>query len=112
MKRARYLLFSCLFLSGSTSLVYELLWTRIMSFSLGSTSMAFAAVLAVFFLGLAGGSLIGGRMARGLAAPFRAYGLLELGVGLSAAALFPLLFRLHHLFALVGSAGTAGSEPT
>ncbi|GEM_PF-4231983 len=109
MKHARYLLYGCLFLSGSTSLIYELLWTRIMSFSLGSTSMAFAAVLAVFFLGLACGSLIGGRIARGLNAPFRAYGLLELGVGLSAAALFPLLFRLHHLFAL---ANAAGSEPT
>jgi spermidine synthase len=109
MKRARYLLFGCLSLSGSTSLIYELLWTRIMSFSLGSTSMAFAAVLAVFFLGLAGGSLLGGRMARRLKAPFRIYGLLELVVGLSAAVLFPLLFQLHHLFALTNA---AGSEPT
>jgi spermidine synthase len=108
MNRSRYLLYSCLFLSGSTSLIYELLWTRIMSFSLGSTSLAFAAVLAVFFLGLAGGSLIGGRIAQGLNAPFRAYGLLELAVGLSAGALFPLLFQLHHLFAL---ANAAGSEP-
>jgi spermidine synthase len=112
MKHTRYLLYGCLFFSGATSLIYELLWTRIMSFSLGSTSMAFAAVLAVFFLGLAGGSLIGGRIARGLNAPFRAYGLLELGVGLSAAALFPLLFRLHHLFALVETDRAAGSEPT
>jgi spermidine synthase len=108
-RRARALLFGCLFLSGSTSLIYELLWTRIMSFSLGSTSMAFAAVLAVFFLGLAGGSVLGGRFARGLKHPFRVYGILELAVGLSAGVLFPLLFRLHHLFALVNA---AGSEPT
>ncbi|MEO6097781.1 MAG: hypothetical protein ABIW76_19850 [Fibrobacteria bacterium] len=106
MNRARYLLFSCLFLSGSTSLVYELLWTRIMSFSLGSTSMAFAAVLAVFFLGLAGGSLLGGRIARGLKSPLRAYAVLELIVGLSAGVLFPLLFRIHHLFALVNASGS------
>lgn len=106
--RARSLLFGCLFLSGSTSLIYELLWTRIMSFSLGSTSMAFAAVLAVFFLGLAGGSVLGGRVARGLKHPFRVYGILELAVGLSAGILFPLLFRLHHLFAVVN---LAGSEP-
>ena len=106
--RARSLLFGCLFLSGSTSLIYELLWTRIMSFSLGSTSMAFAAVLAVFFLGLAGGSVLGGRVARGLKHPFRVYGILELVVGLSAGILFPLLFRLHHLFAVVN---LAGSEP-
>ncbi len=103
--RARYLVYGCLFLSGSTSLAYELLWTRILSFSLGSTSMAFAAVLAVFFLGLAGGSLGGGRRARKLRDPFRVYGLLELAAGLSAAILFPLLFQVHRLFALVNAGG-------
>lgn len=90
--RTRMAVYGCLILSGSTSLVYELLWTRILSFSFGSTSLAFAAVLAVFFLGLAAGSLLGGKIAHRLANPFRLYGWLELAIGAYAAASFPFLF--------------------
>ncbi len=107
--RSQALVYGCLVLSGSTSLVYELLWTRILSFSFGSTSLAFAAVLAVFFLGLAGGSLLGGRAARRLSDPLRAYGWLELAIGLYAGAAFPFLFKLHHLFALHNA---GGAEPS
>lgn len=107
--RSQSLVYGCLILSGSTSLVYELLWTRILSFSFGSTSLAFAAVLAVFFLGLAGGSLLGGKAARRLANPLRAYGWLELAIGAYAGAAFPLLFKLHHLFSLHNA---GGAEPS
>ncbi|HLP43141.1 MAG TPA: fused MFS/spermidine synthase, partial [Fibrobacteria bacterium] len=102
-------LYTLLVLSGSTSLVYELLWTRILSFSFGSTSLAFAAVLAVFFLGLAGGSVLGGKAARRLRFPLRAYAVLELSIGLYAAAAFPLLFHLHRLFSLHNA---GGAEPS
>lgn len=107
--RPQALVFGCLVLSGSTSLIYELLWTRILSFSFGSTSLAFAAVLAVFFLGLAGGSMLGGRMARRLVNPLRAYAWLELSIGAYAGAAFPFLFDLHHLFALHNA---GGAEPS
>lgn len=107
--RSQSLVYSCLILSGSTSLIYELLWTRIMSFSFGSTSLAFAAVLAVFFLGLAGGSVLGGKAARRLANPLRAYGWLELAIGAYAGAAFPLLFKLHHLFSLHNAGGAEAS---
>lgn len=107
--RSNALVYGCLILSGSTSLIYELLWTRIFSFSFGSTSLAFAAVLAVFFLGLAGGSVLGGRAARRLSHPFRAYAWLELAIGVYAGAAFPFLFKLHHLFALHNA---GGAEPS
>jgi predicted membrane-bound spermidine synthase len=103
--RPQAAVYGCLILSGATSLIYELLWTRILSFSFGSTSLAFAAVLAVFFLGLAAGSVLGGRIAHRLTDPFRLYGWLELAIGAYAAASFPLLFELHHLFSLHNAGG-------
>src|SRR5688572_13625472 len=104
--RQALFLYGCLFLSGSTGLVYQLIWTRIFSFSFGSTSLAFTAVLAVFFLGLAGGSLIGGRLAHGLKNPLRSYGQLELTIGVFSVLSFPLLFQLHYLFRWINAGGT------
>lgn len=108
-RRGNALVYLCLILSGGTSLIYELLWTRIFSFSFGSTSLAFAAVLAVFFLGLAGGSLFGGRAAPRLRSPLMAYGWLELAIGAYAGLAFPFLFKLHHLFSLHNA---GGAEPS
>ncbi len=100
-----FLIFSFLFLSGATSLIYELLWTRILSFAFGSTSLAFAAVLAVFFLGLAAGAQLGGRFAASLKSPLLAYGILEGFIGIMACILFPLLFRLDWIFSIVNTGG-------
>ena len=46
-------LLSCLFLSGVASLLYEVCWIRKAGLFFGSTTLALATVLAVFFLGLA-----------------------------------------------------------
>ena len=69
---------SCLFLSGAASLFYEVCWIRKAGLFFGSTTFALATVLAVFFLGLAVGSALAGRLATSLQRPLRIYGIVEL----------------------------------
>ena len=52
------LLLAVTFTSGLVSLALEVLWTRMMLQSTGSSIYVFIAVLAVFLIGIAGGSLI------------------------------------------------------
>jgi spermidine synthase len=81
----------CFALSGFAGLVYEIAWIRRASLVFGSTTLAVSTVLAVFFLGLAGGSYAAGRHAERSARPLRVYAALELGLGLFAC-LTPLAF--------------------
>lgn len=83
----------CVCLSGAAALTYEIAWMRKASLVFGSTTYAVATVLAVFFGGLAVGNYAFGRTARRVTQPLRVYGLLEIGIGLFAAAT-PWLFRL------------------
>ena len=71
---------SCLFLSGAASLFYEVCWIRKAGLFFGSTTFALATVLAVFFLGLAIGSALAGRLAMSLHRPLRIYGVVELAI--------------------------------
>ena len=71
---------SCLFLSGAASLFYEVCWIRKAGLFFGSTTFALATVLAVFFLGLAIGSALAGRLAMSLHRPLRIYGIVELAI--------------------------------
>ena len=60
----------------------------------GATTLATTATLSGFFLGLAAGSHAFGGRSRGWRRPVRAFGLLEIGVGLGAA-LVPLVLGLY-----------------
>src|SRR5262252_6081055 len=87
--RILYLIF---FLSGSTGLVYEVIWVRLTGLVFGNTSHAISVVLGAFMAGLALGSWWLGRKADRVSNPLRFYGLLEIGIGLSAS-LVPFTFR-------------------
>ncbi len=70
-------------LSGASGLIYEVLWTRRLTHIFGSTTLAVSTVLAAFMGGLAVGSvLLGGWADRHRARALRAYGLLEVAIGL------------------------------
>lgn len=79
------------FLSGATSLIYQVIWTRQMVFVFGSTTFASATVLSAFMGGLAIGSFAAGRIADKVKNPFLIYGILEGVIGLWALAA-PLMF--------------------
>ncbi|HEX4999786.1 MAG TPA: fused MFS/spermidine synthase [Terriglobia bacterium] len=87
------LLYLIFFLSGATGLVYEVVWVRLTGLVFGNTSHAIAVVLSAFMAGLALGSWALGRKTDQVARPLRFYGMLEIGIGISAA-LVPFIFRL------------------
>ncbi|MFN8177605.1 MAG: fused MFS/spermidine synthase [bacterium] len=78
------------FLSGAAGLLYEVVWTRLLVHTLGSTAQAVASVLAAFLGGLAVGAVSFGRRADRSASPLRFYAMLEAGIAVFALA-FPLL---------------------
>ncbi len=77
-------------LSGACGLVYEVVWTRLFSLSLGAASYSVATVLAAYMGGLALGSWLATRV-RMRIAPLALYGMLELGVAAWAILLPTLL---------------------
>ena len=87
--RIFYLIF---FLSGASGLVYQLIWVRLTGLVFGNTSHAISVVLGAFMAGLALGSWWLGRMSDRVERPLRFYGILEIGIGISAS-LVPLAFR-------------------
>ncbi len=73
-----------LFLSGATGLVYEVVWSKVLSDVLGNSGQAHAIVLATFMGGLAVGAWLFGGLADRLQRPLALYAVIELGVGLYA----------------------------
>ena len=74
-----YLLF---FITGMSSLVYQVLWVRMFGLVFGNTLYASSAVLAAFMGGLALGSFLSGSLLEKRRDGLRVYSALELGVGL------------------------------
>ena len=79
------------FVSGALGLVYEVLWMRWFTALFGATTLATTATLSGFFLGLAAGSRTFGERSKGWRRPVRAFGILEIGVGLGALLVHPIL---------------------
>ncbi len=80
------------FLSGASSLIYQVIWTRQMVFVFGSSTFASATVISAFMAGLALGSFVAGRFADKIRNPFLIYGILEAVIGFWAL-LAPVLFE-------------------
>ena len=72
------------FVSGACGLLYQVVWTRKLVLLFGTAAYAVSTVLSIFFLGLALGSLWGGRLADRSRNPLGLYGLFEILVGLWA----------------------------
>ncbi|MBK8175656.1 MAG: fused MFS/spermidine synthase [Rhodospirillales bacterium] len=79
------------FLSGFAGLGYEIVWTRMLSVTLGHEIFAVLAVIAAFFIGLALGAWTLDRWICASRVPRRWYAALELIIGASALALAHLI---------------------
>ncbi|MSQ84758.1 MAG: hypothetical protein EXR77_18115 [Myxococcales bacterium] len=75
------LLSGLFFLSGATSLGFELIWSKQLAVVLGGSTAGIAFVVALFMGGMAIGDVLGGRFAARLRRPLLAYGLFELVMG-------------------------------
>jgi spermidine synthase len=106
------LLAVCLFGSGLTALIYELLWTRRLNLTFGSTTYSVTTVLAAFMAGLGiGAYLIGRRVDRGKLDGVRVYAYLELTIGLYALLSLPLLAGVEWVYARLQSWLQLSQEP-
>lgn len=102
-KNQGWVFLALFFFSGTTALVYEVVWSKFLSQMFGSTIYAQTAVLAAFMGGLALGNRLFGQWADELRNPVRVYGCLEIGVGLYAL-FYPGLDRLaNRAFVILGS---------
>ena len=91
------------FCSGASALVYEVVWVKFLSQIFGSTIYAQTVVLAAFMGGLAIGNRLFGSWADGLRRPLKAYGCLEIAIGVYAL-FFPMFDRaVNGLFVVLGT---------
>ena len=88
----RALIYVCFFVSGFSGLVYEIVWSRLFVYTMGTSNLSIAVVVSVFMGGLALGSGLGGRIADRVQSPLRTYAWLVIGVGLGSLAVFPFLW--------------------
>ena len=79
-------------LSGIVSLIYQVVWLKMLTLVFGNTVWAVSTLLTVFMAGLALGSWIFGRVADLSASPLRIYGFIEGIIGIFGL-LTPLLFK-------------------
>ena len=109
------------FVSGATSLVYEVLWTRRLSLTFGHTVLAVSTVLTVFMTGLALGSFLAGRWSDkersrllneqselGASRFLALYGYLEIFIGVWAVLSLLLLNGVETAFLSAARSGVEG----
>ena len=78
----RIWVFLFFFISGATGLIYEVVWTRLLTLVLGNTHYSVSTVLTTFMGGLALGSFFGGRFIDRGGKPLLIYALLEGAIGI------------------------------
>jgi spermidine synthase len=108
MKRSPISVALLMFGSGFCALVYQTAWMRQFRLIFGASTLATAAVLAIFMGGLGLGSALLGRRADRHPNPLRFYGDLELLIALSAAASQPLLWVVGKLYIALGGSVSMG----
>jgi spermidine synthase len=79
------------FFSGLCGLIYEVVWSRLLTLVFGNTTYAISTVVGVFMFGLALGSYLCGKFLPKINHLLRTYALLEIGIGIYAALSIPLL---------------------
>ncbi|MFM8535716.1 MAG: fused MFS/spermidine synthase, partial [Acidimicrobiia bacterium] len=97
--------------SGAAALIYEVVWTRLLTLHMGHGLAAASAVLAAFMGGLAAGAGAAGRYGRHLS-PKRALALyagLEVAIGAIALAMPLLLMAVRPLLAATYADGSGGA---
>jgi len=83
--RAFSIVITVFFFSGLCGLVYEVVWSRLLTLVFGNTTYAISTVVGVFMFGLALGSYLYGKFLSKVKNLLKTYALLEMGVGIYAA---------------------------
>lgn len=107
-RRRRWIFFVFFFISGFSSLVYQVVWTRLAFAAFGIITPVLSVVISVFMLGLSAGSWAGGRFIIPLTKKTRLsaamfYAVAEFTIGLSAYAVPRLFSAGEHSLLSVGA---------
>src|SRR5579864_4406881 len=97
-----------LFGSGACALIYQTVWMRQFRLIFGASTLATAAVLAIFLGGLGIGSAFLGKRADAHPRPLRFYGNLELSIAAAAAVSQLLLWITEQVYFATGGSVTLG----
>src|SRR6185312_2251587 len=97
--------------SGAASLIYQVVWMRMLIRVFGVTTLAVSTVVAAFMGGLALGSHLGGRRARA-SAGLELYARLELGCAAAAALATALMTVLPAVYARLAPEGSGAAGLT
>ena len=87
-----------IFLSGFTSMIYELVWFRVFAVVLESSTYSFSLMLAAFITGITVGSLVAGRVMRGSRRLLFLFGVCELAIAVTVILAVPFYERLPYYF--------------
>jgi spermidine synthase len=101
-RRITRLLPPIFFVSGLSSLIYQVVWQRLLTLHYGVGSISITLIVSVYMLGLGLGALVGGWLSERLRSGLLAYCAIEILIGIFGVASLPYL-------ELVGRA-TAGSD--
>lgn len=100
----------CIAISGAVSMSYEVIWTRVVSLVLGSSTHSFTMMLVTFIGGIAAGGVAASRMMTADATsriagaePMRLFGLAQLGIAFFVAILIPMVEQLPFAFNVLSS---------
>jgi spermidine synthase len=96
--RDRRVLAIFFFVSGATSLMLQVAWSKELSYLLGNTVYAVATVVASFMGGLGLGSALASRFATRIKNPIRAYAAMECAIAFLGAASIPLFRSMSGVF--------------
>jgi spermidine synthase len=100
---------SLLFVSGLCALIYQTVWMRELRLVFGASTLAGAAVLAIFMGGLGLGAAMLGRRSDAHPHPLRLYAVLECGIAASAALTPFLIDGVRALYIASGGSVTLGA---
>ena len=82
------------FVSGAAGLIYEIVWTRMLSYVFGTSTYALSAVVVAYMGGLALGAVLAGRVSDRLRSPLLAYAAIEVAIGVLGGLLILILPHL------------------
>lgn len=100
-----------LLVSGFCSLVYQVVWLRLLRLIFGASTASSAAVLAIFMGGLGLGGLVLGRRVDRTAKPLTFYFRLEIGIAVTAALTPPLVELIRWIYVTLGGTPRLGLVP-
>jgi spermidine synthase len=82
------------FVSGACGLIYQVVWSRMLTLMFGRSVLAVGIVLAAFMAGLALGSYLLGKFSDKSRNPLRLYAIYEIGIGITALAASALMVNI------------------